>query len=693
MNLFTKEQVNRMIAILENSPRRESLLTSPGLLEPAPIPDDLGIKAIVSPLAGECSGPVVPEITVRNYGSNAITSAQIQVKRDGVIVETRNVTLTLDVYLESAQVTFSPIVSSPGSHTITFTILETNNNTDGNPNDNVREMTFSIPQSISTPFSENFNTIPSGWTILNPDQNITWGLATAAHASEANKAMKMNFYNYEDNLGEIDLLITPVFDLSSAPFALLAFDVAYAQFLGSTDGLKIVVLTDCNTDINSGTVVYNRSGSALSTASPTANEFTPSGTEDWRFETINLNPYIGQSRIQLAFIGINDWGNNLYLDNIRVLTSDYENVTLQKVVSPSPVISKTEVTPVLQVRNSGTAISSFDIMYTVNGTTFGASFEGVSLGVGEEIEVELPQFVLNEGENELVFEVINPNGTDDLDPSDNLLQSKILVNKAQDEIPLRESFESPSFADQWSAINPSNGMSWETITLDDNEAIYVAAFDNIQTGDEAWLVSPVLDFTSTTDASLFFDLSYRYREGKTDRLQILSSTDGGSTFDAVLKTYQGQELSDSTVTTEWKPSAEGDWIKKSVKLQSLAGQDSVRLAFVFTNGNGNNLYLDNIEIFLSKDPLMTEETFAVYPNPAENKEENTYVNITFNLPEKSDITIDIIDPVGRGVITEHLDKVLNQTYVFQLNKPTAGLYLVRVTTARNRYVTRLAITR
>ena len=44
MNLFTKGQIERMKIIIENSPRRESLLTSPGLLEPEPVPNDLGIN-------------------------------------------------------------------------------------------------------------------------------------------------------------------------------------------------------------------------------------------------------------------------------------------------------------------------------------------------------------------------------------------------------------------------------------------------------------------------------------------------------------------------------------------------------------------------------------------------------------------------------------------------------------------------
>jgi hypothetical protein len=72
---------------------------------------------------------------------------------------------------------------------------------------------------------------------------MTWQHATTP-LNGTNKALKMEFFNYEDNLGEIDLLITPVINLTSEPAALLKFDVAYSQYQSSNDGLKVVLLTD-----------------------------------------------------------------------------------------------------------------------------------------------------------------------------------------------------------------------------------------------------------------------------------------------------------------------------------------------------------------------------------------------------------------------------------------------------------------
>jgi hypothetical protein len=50
MNLFTVEQIGRMTTVLENSPRRTSLLSSHGLSDPVPLANDLGIREVISPL-------------------------------------------------------------------------------------------------------------------------------------------------------------------------------------------------------------------------------------------------------------------------------------------------------------------------------------------------------------------------------------------------------------------------------------------------------------------------------------------------------------------------------------------------------------------------------------------------------------------------------------------------------------------
>src|SRR5690606_33945403 len=69
-----------------------------------------------------------------------------------------------------------------------------------------------------------------------------------------------------------------------------------------------------------------------------------------------------------------------------------------------------------------------------------------------------------------------------------------------------------------------------TINLGSNTAIYVNGNNNEFIGDKSWLVSPVLDFSETTEASMNFNLSYAFRSTIIDRLHVLVSTDCGFTY-------------------------------------------------------------------------------------------------------------------------------------------------------------------
>ena len=74
MNIFTNDQISRMHTVLENSPRRKSLLTSPGLNDPSPvtgIPEDHLKAIIVYP------NPVSDKINITFNGGQVINKAEI----------------------------------------------------------------------------------------------------------------------------------------------------------------------------------------------------------------------------------------------------------------------------------------------------------------------------------------------------------------------------------------------------------------------------------------------------------------------------------------------------------------------------------------------------------------------------------------------------------------------------------------
>ncbi|MGC1242033.1 MAG: choice-of-anchor J domain-containing protein [Chryseosolibacter sp.] len=676
MNLFTNGQVNRMIAVIENSPRRNTLLSSPALQEPAPLPDDLGIRAIVFPDASVCSNLITPVIELRNYGSNVITSGRVRFILDGTVQETVDFSLALDP-LASTEVSFSTLSVPSGNHTITFQVLLTNGGTDLGSYNDERSSTVIVPAFANAPFAETFNVLPPGWIIHNPDGQVTWQPVAAPNDQAGNKALKLNYFDYEDKVGEIDMFLSPVIDLSTAATARLSFEVAHARFKSSNDRLKVIVMTDCE-DINQGTVVYNKAGDSLKSVPETTSPFTPSGANQWRKELVNLSAFAGAGKVQIAFVGINDWGNNIYLDDVALFTEKTNDAALIRLVSPSLVTCENEVVPRILILNTGSEIlEDLNVVYSINGgSSATVAFTGLNLPFSGEKEIDLPPLSLPASDNTILIRVENPNGFSDYNPADNEKSFNVVINQARDRIPLRENFES-DFTSAWTSVNPNGGTNWETTATNYGQSLYFNAYDNNLSGDEAWLVSPVLDFSGTAEASMAFDLSYAARATGTGRLVILGSRDCGNTYEEIPYNFPTGEI----VEGRWIPGTDEDWNNNiPVNLNSFAGEENVRIAFVVRNQEGNNLYLDNIEFFVSQEPASVEfsELYTVYGYDLTHPE-LTDLKIAFNLPERQNVRFSIINATGQMETDGLLTDVLNQTFPLQLpQRLPPGIYFIRV---------------
>ncbi|HKZ36595.1 MAG TPA: choice-of-anchor J domain-containing protein, partial [Chryseolinea sp.] len=467
-----------------------------------------------------------------------------------------------------------------------------------------------------------------------------------------------------------------------------------------SDGLEVHVLLNCSNDVTGSPKVYDKRGNSLATAPITTLSFNPSGASQWRKEIIDLSNFIGQSSVQLAFVGINDNGNNLYLDNVAFKADVSEDIAVAKITHPSPVHCSDEVQPSLVIQNKGVeAITNFKILYSVNnGNTQTMSvFENFNLSAGAETTITLPVLALVEGENSLAFELVEPNGFGDVNPIDNVKTVKTIFHSAEDKIPLRENFDN-EFESQWSIINPEGSVTWEEAATDYNRSLYIDGYSNgsTATGD-AWLVSPVLDFSDAVTASVFFDVSYRFkntdsiREPGEDVFKVLASKDCGGVYDQIL--FRRNEISLARENSEvaWAPSGPNDWDRPYINLNALAGEKNVRIAFVLTNPISNNLYIDNLEFFVSDNPSPTTITSNLYSLYMDETELGKNFNITFNLDNRQAVTCELVDMMGRQIATKEFFDVLNQTFDFDCQNISTGIYLVRLLIDNTYYVSRILV--
>lgn len=97
----------------------------------------------------------------------------------------------------------------------------------------------------------------------------------------------------------------------------LVYDYAYAQYENENDGLRIQLSMDCG---RTWRTLYSNSGAGLATAPPTQSFFLPQANQ-WATNEINLSAFANQTNVIIKFVGTTGYGNNLYLDNIRIESS------------------------------------------------------------------------------------------------------------------------------------------------------------------------------------------------------------------------------------------------------------------------------------------------------------------------------------------------------------------------------------
>ncbi len=212
----------------------------------------------------------------------------------------------------------NPTVTYNTAGTYAVTLIATNAN-GSDTETKTGYITVISSTATALPLNEGFTAapfVPTGWSLVNNNASPTsWARSTTVgRAPTAGNSMWFNNFDYNDADDDVVRLKPLIFTgLSSAQ---MTFDVAYAPYdAANFDGLEVLVSTNCG---GSFTSVYSKSNTTLATAAATGNvAFVPT-TAQWRTETVDLTPYIGQGNVIIAFKNLSGFGNNLYVDNINV---------------------------------------------------------------------------------------------------------------------------------------------------------------------------------------------------------------------------------------------------------------------------------------------------------------------------------------------------------------------------------------
>ena len=189
---------------------------------------------------------------------------------------------------------------------------------------------------------------------------------------------------------------------------------------------------------------------------------------------------------------------------------------------------------------------------------------------------------------------------------------------------------------------------------------------SVSNGGKANLLSPLLNFANVTDPSLTFDLCYkRYNDNSNDKLQIMVSTDCGSTWTTVFDKSGANLATGDNTTSNY---VADEYAPQTVDLSQFIGQEKVIVKFAFTSAYGNNIWIDNVNITATVGIEENEDNnISIFPNPAKDM-----LNIT---SEKAINQIDVYDVNGK--LVKSYTNVNNNINIKDL---ATGVYMLNITT-------------
>jgi PKD repeat protein len=264
-------------------------------------------------------------------------------------------------------------------------------------------------------------------------------------------------------------------------------------------------------------------------------------------------------------------------------------------------------------------------------------------------------------------------------------------------LPYFEGFENItnlSATPNWIVDNPS-GNAWNITTSAAHSGSKSAKLTNLgqAAGSIDQLISSAIDLSSV-DTTNGVTLSFRYAYKKasstsTDILRVYFTANCGDTW-AVRKTLSATTMSGSSFqVSSWTPT-DNDWTTVHMtNVTSLFWNENFRYKFEFTSNGGNNIYLDDINIYTgapSENLIVAgidETAFTavnLYPNPADEE-----LNISFHAINNEKMTIVLTDLTGKTIQTNTIEANEGENIVLLNTSDFAkGVYFVNLLSGTKR---------
>lgn len=261
-------------------------------------------------------------------------------------------------------------------------------------------------------------------------------------------------------------------------------------------------------------------------------------------------------------------------------------------------------------------------------------------------------------------------------------------------------FESENGRGRWERVSgvSYNGIASMKLNADPFNQVPSSGFDQS-------FISPSFNLTNATIPTFRFAYATALTTGpgsatSNDELRVYQSTNCGTTWTQMSGTgsvFTGTGISTSGLTrldwsTGFVPSDRTKWREVSLDAPKAA---NVRFKITLTRRGGANFYLDAVRVSSSgalgiADELARAINFNVAPNPFSNSTE-----LTYELANSSEITISVVDILGRNIGTITSGKMNAGNHSVNLDRNVLGLnngiYFVKVEMGNQSFVKKVMV--
>jgi PKD repeat protein len=256
-------------------------------------------------------------------------------------------------------------------------------------------------------------------------------------------------------------------------------------------------------------------------------------------------------------------------------------------------------------------------------------------------------------------------------------------------LPYHEGFEDLSAVpdnDRFVVVNENEDDTWELSTTVGSGGSANSAYLNNYGEDDSSkdeLISGTIDLgdVDPADPMVFnFEYAYRQRSSSNDEwLRFYISKDCGETW-ALRKNIHGSSLSSVVQTSSYSPQSEDEWYSVSVtNINSEYFVSNFRYKFQFENDGGNNIYIDNINLYPTSMTSIVEhesiQTLSVYPNPAKDA-----TTIELFAVSGQDYSISLLNTLGQKTESIYQGQLIDGINLIDFNTTNLakGIYLIRI---------------